>query len=116
MINIDIKKQIQGLTKVGFPFMEGKENGKLEENKIYTVNEFDYMNDEKGDYIVFTVKEDDKHFYFGGQVLTDTFKKIELQYSNILDELLEEGIPFKATKKLSKNKRQYTAIELYPNL
>lgn len=107
-----IKANIKAMSDNGLPFMQGREKGEVDADAAYTIVDFGFMKDQDKKYIAFIVKEDDAHFFFGGQVMTDLFLDIEEQYSSYLPALLEEGIPVKFGTKTSKNKRKYTTVEI----
>lgn len=96
----------------GIPFMEGREKADYKLDTEYEINDFGFIKDQSGKYAVFSVKGDDTHFYFGGQVLTEGLQTIEEQCSeDELAELLKEGIKVKFGKATSKsNKRKYTTV------
>jgi hypothetical protein len=99
---------------VSLPIMENREKGDFADIKgeIVTISDFDFMKDDGKEYVVFTIKEDTKNFYFGGQVLTDNMKSLE--NDGYAETVREEGLPVKFTTKKSKNKRDYTVVEFYP--
>lgn len=101
----------------GLPFMEGKEKGEIIMGTLYLINDFGFLNGNDGEYVVFTVKGNDSHFFFGGSVLTEKMKELE----NILTEdeiaqILNEGLEvIFEQKKAEKTKRNYVACEFFPN-
>lgn len=122
MLNLDrlneLKNSVKELTESGLPFMEGREKGEQKDliGSIVNVNAFGFLEGNDGKFLAFTVKEDNGRFFFGGGVATETFDKLtEIASIEEINQLLEEGIPVKFTEKMSKNKRKYTKIELYPN-
>jgi hypothetical protein len=101
------------------PFMEGKDKGELDRIIDINVTIIDYVflkytNDdgEEKDYVCFVTKEDPQHFYFGGQVLTDNMH--ELDAEGYGEAIRKEGLPVQFSKKKSKNKREYTTVNFYP--
>lgn len=97
------------------PLMTGREKGDLKtiENKIVTIDQFGFLKDEKDmGYVVFTVKEVIGEFFFGGSVLTEDL--IELEQEGYREEIEKDGLPILLTRKMSKNKREYTAVTYYP--
>jgi hypothetical protein len=81
-----------------------------------TINDFDFLTDsEKGtQYVVFTVKEDDTMFFFGGTVLTDKMKEFEKEgYKEVIQK---EGLPVLFGEKQPKDKKKqpYTTVEFFP--
>lgn len=100
---------------VRLPFMDGREKGDVEEliGTVNTIDEFGFLNNESGEpYAVFTVKERPKVFYFGGAVLSD--RLLQLEAEGYHDTIVAEGLPVLMTQKKSKNNRNYTNIEFYP--
>lgn len=100
----------------GLPFMEGREKGTLVYDIPLTVNNFGFLKDKNTHqpYACFTIKEDDTLFFFGGGVVTDTFKKIETILSEEeLKTLLNDGLHVMFHEQRSKdNMRSYTIMEL----
>jgi hypothetical protein len=109
----DLIKKAQEITASGLPFMEGKEKVDLQDGEVYIVKDYGYLESDNGDFVVIA---NDETFAFGGAVVTDAFKKLDgaLDGSKI-EELLKDGIEIGITKKKSKNKREYTACEFFPN-
>lgn len=95
-------------------FMDGKTKGELEEikDKVVTINHFDFIKNEEGDYAVFTVAEINDSFYFGGLVITENLKKIESE--GLKPDVEKEGLPCIITSRKSKNKKTYYSVEFYP--
>ena len=115
----DLKAFAKEITMAGFPFMEGREKEDLKSiyDKVININEFGFMKDPDNnkEYLVFLIKEDDKVFFFGGQVLTDNFKEFEKE--GYADEIRSNGIPALLSAKTSKKSgRSYTAVEYYPEV
>lgn len=107
-----LKKELSN----GLPFMEGREKGSLVCEVPFTVNNFGFLKDKQTQepYVCFTIKEDDTKFYFGGGVVTDTFKKIEAVLSEQeLESILNEGLHVMFHEQRSKdNLRAYMVMEL----
>lgn len=97
------------------PLMEGKEKGEINDfNRIYTINDFDFMKGDKGDFAVFTIKETQNHFFFGATVLTDKLKTLQNTFTP--DELafvLQHGITVKFGKKRGRSGFTYTTADLF---
>lgn len=113
----ELKNLAKQITVSGLPFMEGKEKGDMDNliNRTVTINDYGFMKDQDAEYAVFTCKEDDGFFYFGGGVTTDCLKKIDEQFTDDeIAELLEEGLPVHFEKRKSKNKREYTKCTFFP--
>lgn len=108
---------VQGITQTGLAFMEGREKGILPLDKEVVINEFGFLNGDEGEYAVFTLKGVDKEFYYGSSVVTDVLKQVEEVLNGDGEsqtEFLEHGLPVQFTQRMSKAKRKYTAIKLYP--
>jgi hypothetical protein len=113
------KKSLQERVKefsISLPLMEGREKGDFSRlhGTPVTINDFGFMKDDDKEYVVFTVKEDPQFFYFGGQVLTENMK--QLDQDDYSDAVRKEGLPVLFNTKKSKNKRDYTTVEFYPNV
>lgn len=97
------------------PFMECREKGEIKEliGQISTINQFGFIPNEAGEpYAVFTVKEREKRFYFGGMVLTD--RLIQLEKEGFREVIEEEGLPVLMTEKKGKSNRTYTNVVFFP--
>lgn len=96
------------------PFMEGRDKGDFKSllGQKVTIRNFGFMNDEDGDYVCFTVDEDEKRFYFGGMVLTEQMHKMDEE--GYREAIESEGLPVMFNEKKSKNKKTYTSVEYYP--
>ena len=109
---LELIKKAQEITASGLPFMEGKEKVELEDGSLYVVKNYGYLESEDGEFVVLA---DDTTFAFGGSVITDTFKKLDATLDGTeIAELLADGIEIGIKKKKSKNKRDYTTCELFP--
>lgn len=88
-----------------------KEKGELNAayGEILTVNDYDFFQGENGEYLVFTTNEYPEHFFFGGQVATDTFRKFD---DSDKEEIKAEGVQVKfGETKNKKGNRIYQTIE-----
>lgn len=97
------------------PFMEGREKGDTSEliGTVNTIDNYGFLSgDNDKEYVAFTVKERAGKFYFGGEVLTD--RMIQLEAEGYREDIEREGLPVLMTQKKSKNGRNYTNIEFYP--
>jgi predicted Mrr-cat superfamily restriction endonuclease len=109
---LDLIKKMKEITASGLPFMEGKEKVELDEGLLYVVKDYGYLESEDGEFVVIA---DDTTFAFGGSVITETFKKLDESMSKEdIAELLAYGIEMLIKKKKSKNKRDYTVCEFFP--
>lgn len=99
----------------GIPFMKGRTKGEVAEllGNPVTIKDFDFLDGQDGEYVVFIVDEVKDSFFFGGSVLTKDLKglseeeKAEVK-SNGLPVLLYEA-------KSKKTGRKYTAVKFYPD-
>lgn len=101
---------------VRLPFMDGREKGKTEDltGSINTIMDYGFLPNDNGEhYVCFIVKERSKHFYFGGQVLTDQI--MQLDQEGYGAEIREAGLPVLLDNKKSRNGRNYTTVEFYPD-
>lgn len=106
-----IKKEFQA----GLPFMDGREKGSLATDVEVNISDFGFLiEQETGEkYVAFNLKEDNEHFYFGGNVITEKMNTIEnLLNEEQIEELKKEGLKVKFVKKESKNKRDYMDMEV----
>lgn len=97
------------------PLMKDREKGETDEliGTIVTINDFDFLTGDNGPYVVFTVKEEDSKFYFGGQVLTEKMK--EFMDEGFQEAIKNDGLPIVlSVKKSRKGSRSYTAVTFYP--
>ena len=96
-------------------FMKGRNSGSTEEilGKKYTIRNYDFLKDEKGeDYAVFILDEIKDKFFFGGTVLTNNLKEFT---EDEKAEVLSGGLPVLFRKqKGKKSKRDYTAVVFFP--
>lgn len=100
---------------VQMPFMEGREKGETRDlmGQISVIVEYGFLrNDDGKEYAVFITNERQKHFYFGGTVLTDQLQQLEAEGYH--DDIVAEGLPMLMTEKKSRNGRTYTHVEFYP--
>lgn len=100
---------------VQLPFMDGRDKGDAKElvGQISTICDYGFLKGDDGrEYVVFIVKERASTFYFGGTVLTDQLAQLEAEGYH--DSIIEEGLPMLMTEKKSKNGRNYTNVEFYP--
>lgn len=93
-------------------FMENREAGKMSDliDTEKTIIDFDIINSrkQKKSFAVFIIKEDDKKYYFGGQVLTDFLLSLNNEEA---EELRKDGVKVYFTKVKSENGFNYTNIE-----
>ena len=110
---MNLKELAKGMNAgKGIEFMEGRNKGEADEllDRTVTIRNYDFINGENGEYAVFIIDEDEENFYFAGSVLTDNLRQLEAHK----EEIIAEGLPTKFTQRKSKAKRNYTAVEFYP--
>ena len=102
----------ESMNMEGIPFMEGKTPSELIEGQVVTLCDYGFIDGKDGKYVVFMIKEDTEHFYFGGLVLTQLCEQLDQYSDEEIEEVLKTGIPFTTDKKKSKNGRNYTKVTL----
>lgn len=110
-----LKERAKEFSSVGLPFMEGRTKGETDEllGQESTICDYGFLPNDNGEaYAVFIVKERSDKFYFGGEVLTDRLTQLENEGYH--EAVVAEGLPILMTKKKSKNNRNYTNVEFYP--
>ena len=107
---INLKERVKQFS-VNLPVMEGRDKGELKGlvGQPVTIIDYGMMNDDGKEYVCFIVKEDEKRFYFGGQVLTDQLQ--QLSEEGYYDAIIQEGLSVTFGEKKSKNGRFYTTVE-----
>lgn len=98
----------------GIEFMEGRTKGDTEELlqvKYATIRDYDFIENEEGEYVVFIIDQVADKFFFGGSVLTNNLKSLTPEEKT---ELQNDGLPTKFETRKSKKKRDYMAVEFYP--
>lgn len=105
----DKMKDFKGKT---VEFMENREKGAVNYliDTEKTIVDFDIINSrkQKKSFAVFILKEDDKKYYFGGQVLTDFLLSLNNEEA---EELRTKGCKVKFSKVKSENGFTYTNID-----
>lgn len=107
-----LQERVKELTKK-LSIMEGKtkgENCELED-KIVTINDFDIIKGDN-DYAVYTVKEIEDTFFFGGMVLTEQLKQLEAE--GYKEAIQKEGLRVRLKECKSKKGRSYYSVEFEP--
>ena len=107
-----LQERVKELTKK-LSIMEGKAKGDNTEvdGKIVTINDFDIIKGEN-DYAVYTVKEIDDTFFFGGMVLTEHLKQLEAE--GYKEAIQKEGLRMMLKECKSKKGRTYYSVEFEP--
>ena len=116
--NVKSMKSLKDRAKefsVRLPFMEGRDKGETKEllGQVSTITDYGFLPNEQGEvYVAFIVKERANKFYFGGTVLTDRMSQLEAEGYH--DAIVDEGLPMLMTEKRSRNNRNFTNVEFYP--
>lgn len=119
MMNFEqLMQEVQQITASGLPIMEGKEKLEIKGdilNNVLTVDDYGFLEGEEGEYVVITLKEYPKHFIYGSSVVTQSFKQLDEKFNDEQKALLlENGLTFRLSEMVSKNKRKYTKIAFFP--
>lgn len=119
MINMEnLRGLVQEITASGLPFMEGKKPLKVEGalfNNILTVADYGYLEGEEGEYAVISLQDYPNNFIYGSSVVTQAFKQLDEKLSaDEREYVLGQGLTFRLTEVISKNKRKYTKIAFFP--
>lgn len=115
---MELQNKLSQITMSGLPLMEGKEKLEVKGNvlnNILTVDEYGYLEGDEGEYVVISLKEYPSNFIYGSSVVTEAFKKMDIEFSKEeIAIILEQGLTFKLTERLSKNKRKYISVAFFP--
>lgn len=106
----ELIKLAQGVTNNVLPIMEGRETGDIEGilNETVLVDNYEFGNSKDGEYVAFTIKDNDTEFFFGGSVVTETFKKLDCVLTHYQKQaLLNNGLETYIEEVKSENKRKY---------
>lgn len=108
-----LQERVKELTKK-LSIMEGRTKGENceIEGKVVTINDFDIIKGES-DYAVYTVKEIDDTFFFGGMVLTEHLKQLEVE--GYKEAIQKEGLRVMIKECKSKKGRTYYSVDFEPN-
>lgn len=113
-----LKEKAQKINSIGgVAFMEGRDKGELPQETICTLEDYGYIKGDAGtEYAVMALTEYPKHFFFGGQVVTEKFRELDLVITDEeREQIREDGIPVLFLKKKNKKgKREYTTCEFFP--
>lgn len=107
----NILNKVKEVTSNEFEFTVGRNKGELVMGEVVTINNYDFAMSDKGPFVVFTVKESDEEYFFGGAVVTTKLQEIKQTLnSEEFTALLEHGIPvtFEKVKSGDKTKSPYT--------
>lgn len=119
MMNMEnLIKEVSQITASGLLFMEGKEKLEVKGdilNNVLTVDDYGFLEGEEGEYVVIALREYPNHFIYGSSVVTQAFKTLDEKFNDEQKAfLIEQGLTFKLSEMLSKNKRKYTKIIFFP--
>lgn len=107
-----LKERLLNEMNNGLPFMVGKEKDVITMNEVLTIKEYGFLTGDDGEFICFTTKEYQDKYFFGGSVLTEKMKKIELTFTKEeIQEVIDEGLQIICEEKKSKNNRKYVSVE-----
>ena len=107
---MSLKERVKDLG-VAINLAKDREKGDLEEllGRNITINNAEMVYLDTDNYVAFTVEEDDKKFYFGGQVLTQDLST--LLKEGYLDAIKKDGLPVILTREKSKKTgNRYTKV------
>lgn len=117
-INLNLIKKIQEISNTGLEIMNGREKGDVQDliDDVVVVNNYEFGKGEQGDYVVFTVIDNDTEFFFGSSVVTENFLALDNMLSDEeKQELLKTGLEMSIHQKKSKNNRKYLYNIFFPN-
>lgn len=108
----NLKERLLSLNS-GVEFMEGRDKKEIPLNVQLTVENYDYLQGEDGDFAVIIFKEDKDNFYFGSSVSTKKLKLIDDNFNeDEINQMLENSeIIVEFSERKSKNKRKYTDMK-----
>lgn len=111
-MQLTLKERLLNEVNNGLPFMVGREKDVIELGKIITIKDYGFLTGEDGDFICFIDEQHEGKYFFGGSVLTEKFKQIELAFTeDEIKVLLGMGIEIVCTEKKSKNNRKYISVD-----
>ena len=99
---------------VNLELMEGRTKGdnKELEGKVVTITDYGFLSGSDGEYVAYIVKEIEDSFYFGGTVLTESLKQLDVE--GYRDAIKEEGLRIRLVEKRSNKGRKYFSVEFDP--
>ena len=111
------EKMLKMNNNEGIKFMSERTKGDIKEliGQKVTIKDFEFINGDNGEYVVFIVDEIADSFFFGGSVLTSNLKTLSEEEKK---EVQENGLPVEIYEAKSKNKRNYISYHIvsYHNL
>ena len=118
MLKVELFNKIKEIGNTGIALAKGREKGDIQEilDEVVTVNNYEFGKGEQGDYVVFTIKENDTEFFFGSSVVTENFLALDNMISEEeKEELFNTGLTMSLHQKKSKNNRKYIYNVFFPN-
>lgn len=113
---MNLKEKMLGLnSNEGIVFMKGRTKGEIAEilGTPVTIRDFDFLDGQDGEYVVFIVDEVKDTFFFGGSVLT---KNLQVISEEEKEDVKKNGLPVLLYEaKSKKSGRKYTAVKFYPD-
>lgn len=108
-----LKERLLNEVNNGLPFMVGKEKEVITLGAEMTISEYGFLTGDDGEFICFTTRENNDKYFFGGSVLTEKIKKVELSFTKEeIQQLLHDGeMKIVCNEKKSKNNRKYISVE-----
>lgn len=116
-IRTELFKKVQSVTNKGLEIMEGRDTGDINEilDENVVVDNYQFGKSTDGEYVAFTIRDNDTEFYFGGSVVTEAFKNLDAVLTEEEKiELMTSGLLVKFSKVKSENKRTYTKCVFFP--
>lgn len=108
----NLRNRFKRINSKRISFMDTREKATIELNKWFYLDEFDFIKTDLGESLVFTIKGENRFYFFGAPTVTLKFKEMmKLFNEQEFNQLLEEGIEIKFSRRQSKNRRYYTNIE-----
>ncbi|MGL5718729.1 MAG: hypothetical protein ACRCXT_21045 [Paraclostridium sp.] len=117
-IRMELFNKIKEISNSGLEIMNGRDKGDIQEilGETIVVDNYDFGKGEQGDYVVFTIKDNDTEFFFGSSVVTENFLALDNMVTDEEKvELFETGIAMSLHQKKSKNNRKYIYNVFFPN-
>jgi hypothetical protein len=117
---MSLKDKAQQLNStLGVPFMEGRDKADgLPTQSSVTIDDYGFIDGEEGEYVVISLKEFPKHFFFGGGVITEKMLALDKDITKEeKQEIKKDGLPVLFSKRKNKTgKRDYMTCEFYPEI
>ena len=107
----NILNKVKEVVSNEFEFTQGREKTELTMGEVININNFDFADSDKGQFVVFTTREYPSNYFFGGSVVTKKLQEIKTMLTDDeMVELLKHGIPvsFEKIQSADKSKSPYT--------